>query len=123
MGSSINISHRTIKSCLSLIDSDQDGWIDFSDLCDFFSLFFVSQFNFRRKVLGVLNGRKFSHQSTGYLNQEEAYAFFNFLKEFYGIQEDQQDDSNVYFYKDVSYRSFVARVAVYFNDRLFINWA
>jgi hypothetical protein len=132
-----------LYNCLKLIDTDNDGFIDFNDIIEFLTLTFISKHNFKKKILSILNSRKFSHQRIGYLNQNEAYDFLQFLKKYFPSKDrnlkknftkklnstntndkydGNEDDDHIYFYKDISYKNFVSRIAFYFNDKLFIEW-
>jgi hypothetical protein len=141
---SFKASRSDLYNCLKLIDTDNDGLIDFNDIIEFITLTFISKYNFKKKILSILNSRKFSHQNIGYLNQNEAYDFLQFLKKYFPKRNknlnlnakinskiikstndkynDCEEDDHIYFYKEISYKNFVSRIAFYFNDKLFIEW-
>ena len=133
---SFKATRSDLYNCLKLIDTDNDGLIDFNDIIEFLTLTFISKHNFKKKILSILNSRKFTHQRTGYLNQNEAYDFLKFLKKYFPSrdrnlkkkythkkltndkyngdkqeEEEEEKDDHIYFYKDISYKNFVSRIA------------
>lgn len=91
------VTEEDVTRALTAIDSDHDEKINMSEFIQLLSLFFSSKNNLQERIAGVLESMSSSHAKKGFLSPKEASGFTNFLNEFYGKAEEQEEEKTVNF--------------------------
>ncbi|CAF0881957.1 unnamed protein product [Brachionus calyciflorus] len=112
----IRFSEMELDSCLKSIDYNSDGVLNYVEFVDFFCLFFSSKQTIRKNLLSVLNEHNVNHTESGYLNRNEASKFFNFLRQFYNLENECPDFPN-----RITYEMFITKCAPLIENQLYVK--
>lgn len=125
----VKASEDDIRTAVNLVDSDADGEICFIEFIDFLSLFFANKDNLETRIIAVLNGHDETHKKSAKLNQGEANYYFGFLKEFFQVKSQSNEnkfrknyDHEITFNKELKYNEFAEMVYPYLKDNVYVKW-
>ena len=118
----VNAAESDVDRTLSVIDSDLNEQLDFSEFIDYLTLFLANERTLKRTIMSTLNGHQFTNEHIGFLTTQEALEQVNYLYRFFGrIHEDEEAKDYPRFEKDLSYEKFAELIYPFLKDYLFVK--